>query len=96
MGLLRRLCSHEHRGIRTFVIAKRDETQLRQFVFPPIRYGEFGWAFRRHIAVVCHKRVGWQSFDESAAFHAANGGTPFVPGEGIGESRRKSVRGIPP
>src|SRR5437879_2885605 len=69
---------------------------ISKLFFPAVRDGNFRWAFQSDVPIVGTKRVGRQSFYQSAAFHAPNGGAPSVLAECIGQSCSQRIGSVAP
>ena len=96
LGLLTGLGSEKRRIIGPLAMNQWDEAEVRQLLFAPVGYGNFGGALQRNIAVISLEGVGGQPFHQPSALNAPNRSAPAELREGVRQAGRKRIRGVPP
>src|SRR6201999_3381480 len=82
--------------VGVFVMAERQEAEIRQFEFAAVGDADFGRAFAVHVAIVGLEEMGWQVVHLAAALGAANGDAETGFGEAAGHPHAHGIGGIHP
>src|SRR5262245_3399349 len=96
LRLLARARAHEDGVVRVLVVGERDEAELVQLGLAPVGDGDLRGALGGDVALVGGEGVDRQALHHATTFLAADGGSPAVLGERVGDARTHRPGGVHP